>query len=73
MSFRLRITLMTITLIGVLFSVGGTVMIHTTFQSSLHKEEQFVVDNSRMILKMLQMVENDKAWFDENILSFPGP
>lgn len=68
MSFRFRITLMTITLIGVLFSVGGTVMIHTTFQSSLHKEEQFIVDNSRMILKMLQMVEKDKEWFDEKDL-----
>lgn len=68
MSFRLRITLMTVTIIAVLFSAGGAVMIHTTFQTSLNKEEEAAVDTSRMILKMLQMVEEGEEWFNEKDL-----
>ena len=39
MSFRLRIVLMTMALITLLFSVGGTTLIHSSFQTSLEKEE----------------------------------
>ena len=35
MSFRLRIVLMTTVLITLLFSVGGTMLIHSSFQNSL--------------------------------------
>lgn len=68
MSFRFRITFFMTALISVLFSVGGSVMIHQTFQKSIEKEEQMAVDNSRMVLKMLLMVEQDKEWFDEEDL-----
>ena len=56
MSFRLRITLMTVTIIAVLFSAGGAVMIHTTFQTSLNKEEEAI-----KLLKELPYVNNIKV------------
>lgn len=65
MSFRLRIVFMTTALITLLFSVGGAVLIHTTFLASLEKEEQAAVDDSQFLLKILQVVGEDGEWFGE--------
>ena len=68
MSIRLRIVFMTTSLIAVLFSVGGAIMIHTSFQASLEKEEQAAVDNNELILRMVQYVGEDGEWFSEEQL-----
>ncbi|MBQ2283066.1 MAG: hypothetical protein II250_02690 [Agathobacter sp.] len=65
MSFRLRIVFMTTALITLLFSVGGAVLIHTTFLASIEKEEQAAVDDSQFLLKILQVVGEDGEWFGE--------
>lgn len=54
MSFRIRIVLMTMALMTLLFSVGGTALIHSSFQTSLEKEEQSVVSMNEMILRVVQ-------------------
>lgn len=68
MSFRLRIVLMTTLLISILFSVGGTMLIHTSFQNSLEKEEEAMVDANEMILRMVQYVGKDENWISEEKL-----
>ncbi|MBQ8663729.1 MAG: HAMP domain-containing histidine kinase [Eubacterium sp.] len=65
MSFRLRIAIATIALIAVLFSIGGAVLVHTTFQASLKMEEQSALDSNRMVLKLLQIIGEDEGWFGE--------
>ena len=70
MSFRLRIVLMTTILITILFSVGGTMLIHTSFQNSLEKEEEALVNTNEMILRMVQYVGKDEKWIgDEKLTS----
>ncbi len=70
MSFRLRIVLMTTILITILFSVGGTMLIHTSFQNSLEKEEEALVNTNEMILRMVQYVGKDEKWIgDEKLIS----
>lgn len=68
MSFRLRIVLMTTTLIAILFSIGGAVLVHTTFQASLQKEEQAAVESNELILRIVQLVGADGEWFGEKEL-----
>lgn len=68
MSFRLRIVLMTTALITLLFSVGGTMLIHTSFQNSLEKEEEAIVDTNEMILRVVQYVGKDETWISEEEL-----
>lgn len=65
MSFRLRIVLMTTILLTILFSVGGTTLIHSSFQTSLYKEEQTIVEMNEMILRMVQYVGKDGTWITE--------
>ncbi len=68
MSFRLRIVLMTTALITVLFSVGGSLLIHSSFQNSLKKEEETIVDTNEMILRMVAYVGKDGEWITEEEL-----
>lgn len=68
MSFRLRIVLMTTLLISLLFSVGGTMLIHTSFQNSLEKEEETLVNANEMILRMVKYVGQDENWISEEKL-----
>lgn len=68
MSFRLKIVLMTTSLIAILFGIGGVVLIHTSFQASLQKEEQSAVDSNELILRIVQYVGEDAEWFGENEL-----
>uniref|UniRef100_UPI0040563F66 sensor histidine kinase n=1 Tax=Agathobacter sp. TaxID=2021311 RepID=UPI0040563F66 len=68
MSVRLRIVFMTTSLIAILFSIGGAVMIHTSFTASLEKEEQMAVDSNELILRIVQYVGEDGEWFSEEQL-----
>ena len=68
MSFRTRIVLATAMLITVLFSIGGTVMVHTTFQASLEKEEVEAVESNELILRLVQYVWEEGTWLDEDEL-----
>ena len=68
MSFRLKIVLMTTLLISILFSVGGTVLIHTSFQNSLEKEEEALVNANEMLLRMVQYVGQEENWISEEKL-----
>lgn len=68
MSFRLRIVLMTTLLISILFSVGGTMLIHTSFQNSLEKEEEALVNANEMILRMVQYVGQNENYISEEKL-----
>lgn len=68
MSFRLRIVFMTTILMTVLFCIGGVVVVHTTFQASLQKEEQAAVDSNELILKLVQLIGDDREWFSETEL-----
>ena len=68
MSFRLRIVFVTTILITILFSVGGAVLIHSTFQASLKKEEEAAVESNELVLKIVQYVGEDGSWFGEEEL-----
>lgn len=68
MSFRLRIVLMTTALITLLFSIGGTMLIHTSFLNSLVKEEEAIVDTNEMILRVVQYVGKEETWISEEEL-----
>lgn len=59
MSFRLRIVLITTALITLLSGIGGTMLIHSSFQNSLKKEEEVIVNTNEMILRMVQYVGRD--------------
>ena len=68
MSFRLRIVLMTTALITFLFSVGGSMLIYNSFQNSLQKEEETIVDTNEMILRMVAYIGKDGEWITEDEL-----
>lgn len=68
MSFRLRIVFVTTILITILFSIGGAVLIHSTFQASLKKEEEAAVESNELILRIVQYVGEDGDWFGEEEL-----
>ena len=54
MSFRLRIVFVATILITILFSLGGAVLIYSTFQASLEKEEMAAVESNELVLKIVQ-------------------
>ena len=68
MSFRIRIVLMTTLLITLLFSIGGTMLIHSSFQNSLKKEEEAIVNTNEMMLRVVQYVSQDTTWVSEEKL-----
>lgn len=59
---------MTTALITLLFSVGATVLIHTSFESSLEKEEKSLVETNEMLLRVVQFVGKDETWISESKL-----
>ncbi len=69
MSFRLRIVLVTTVLMTLLFSVGGTALIHSSFQTSLEKEEEAVVELNEMILRVVAYVGKDGTWITQEELA----
>ncbi|MBE5995750.1 MAG: HAMP domain-containing histidine kinase [Lachnospiraceae bacterium] len=69
MSFRLRITLSMIAVIAVLFSIGGAALISASFNISIEKEEEEAVGNTRLTLRMLEMVGEGQSWFNEEELT----
>lgn len=68
MSFRLRIVLVITVLITILFGVGGAVLIHSSFQASLRKEEETAVESNELVLRIVQYVEEGTDWFEEKEL-----
>ncbi|MBQ6843592.1 MAG: HAMP domain-containing histidine kinase [Agathobacter sp.] len=68
MSFRLRIVLMTTALMTFLFSVGGSMLIHSSFQNSLQKEEETLVGTNEMILRVVAYIGKDGKWVTEEEL-----
>lgn len=68
MSFRLRIVFIIMLLHTVLFSVGGTMLIHSSFQNSLEKEEEAIVETNEMILRVVQYIGRDESWMGEEKL-----
>lgn len=59
---------MTTALILILFSVGGMVLVHTTFETAMQNEEKEAVESNEMILRITQFVGVDGRWFDETEL-----
>lgn len=68
MSFRLRIVFVATILITVLFSLGGAVLIHSTFQASLEKEEVAAVESNELVLKIVQYIGEDGSFLGEEDL-----
>lgn len=68
MSFRLRIVLGMTVLITILFSVGGAVLIHSSFQASLKKEEETAVESNELVLRIVKYVEESAESFEEEEL-----
>lgn len=68
MSFRLRIVLVITVLFTILFGVGGAVLIHSSFQASLRKEEETAVESNELVLRIVQYVEEGTDWFEEKEL-----
>lgn len=69
MSFRLRITLSMIAVIAVLYSIGGAALISMSFNAAVEKEENAAVGNTRLTLRMLEMVGEGESWFNEEELT----
>lgn len=68
MSFRLRIVFVATILITILFSLGGAVLIHSTFQASLEKEEVAAVESNELVLKIVQYIGEDGSFLGEEDL-----
>ena len=68
MRFKIRIMFITVAMIAVFTCIGSMIMIHTTFQTSLDKEEQAALNSTRLVLKMLEMIEGREEWFEEEDL-----
>ena len=69
MSFRLRITLSMIAVIAVLYSISGAALISMSFNAAVEKEEKAAVGNTRLTLRMLEMVGEGESWFNEEELT----
>ena len=69
MTYRLRITLSMIVAAALLFAIGGAALISASFTVSVEKEEQTAVDNTKLTLRMLEMVGETENWFDEKDLT----
>ena len=68
MSFRLKIVFMTMMLITLLFSTGGSLLVHSSFQNALQKEEETLVDTNEMMLRVVAYVGRDGTWVTEEKL-----
>lgn len=68
MSFRLRMVCVMTMLITVLFSFGGAVLIHSSFQASLEEKEKAAVESNELVLRIVQYVGEDSEWFGEDEL-----
>ena len=68
MSFRLRIVFVATILITILFSLGGAVLIHSTFQAALEKEEMAAVESNELVLKIVQYIGEDGSFLGEEDL-----
>ncbi len=58
-----------ISLVSVLFGIGGSALILLSFQNTLHQEEKSAIASYRMILNTLQIANNMKNWYTQNDLS----
>lgn len=56
MKYRVKVTMVVISLLSILFGIGGTVLIHTTFQRSIEREKSIAQKSYNMLLNTLTVV-----------------
>lgn len=69
MKFRTKVMFCMISLMSVLFGIGGSALISLSFQNTLYQEEKSAIASYRMILNTLQIANNMEDWYTQNDLS----
>lgn len=62
MKFRLKVTMVVISLLSILFAVGGTALINTTFTSAIQREKVIAEKAYSMMFNTITMVNQVKEW-----------
>lgn len=62
MKFRVKVTLCMISLIAILFAIGSTALIYSTFENSMAQEISSAQKSYNMVLNTLKIVNNTSTW-----------
>ena len=62
MKFRIKVTLCMISLMAILFAIGGTALIYNSFENSMAREISSAQKSYDMILNTLKIVNNTSTW-----------
>lgn len=68
MKFRYKITLSMISLVSILFAIGSSALISSSFRAALEREKESAYETYRMMLSTLQMVNGLEQWKDNEDL-----
>jgi len=69
MKFRVKVTLVVISLLSLLFGIGGAVLINTTFQNSIEREKNVAQKSYNMILNTLILINDASDWSSSEDIS----
>lgn len=69
MKFRVKVTVVVISLLSILFGVGGTALINTTFRGSIQREQVTAEKAYNMMFNTIVMVSEASDWSSEEEIS----
>lgn len=69
MKFHLKITFIMLALVSILFGIGESVLLSSSFNDSLEREQEATLSEYRMALGMLQIVDDVSVNIDKDALS----
>ena len=62
MKFRMKVTLVVISLLSVMFGIGGTALISITFQNGIEKEKNTAQKSYNMMISTISAVNSVSEW-----------
>lgn len=68
MKFRIKVTLSMISILAVLFGIGGSMLINTSFQKTIEREEKAAEKSYNMMLNTLILVSETTDWTSDSDL-----
>lgn len=69
MKFRYKVTICMISLIALIFGIGGTALLYVSFQNSVESEKSLAAKSFNMVIRTMSIMSQTSTWTTTNEIS----
>lgn len=69
MKFRYKVTICMISLIALIFGIGGTTLLYVSFQNSVESEKSLAAKSFNMVIRTMSIMSQTSTWTTTNEIS----